>query len=129
MVRDAVQLPDACGARVTGALHYVPADTATPRNLAHATEKSPALSTLTPIAVTCSGPVPVFETVRFCGAAVVPCVVVPARLKMPAGFSATEGVGVGGAIPAPLNPYCCGLPTALSITFRVARLEPTLLGA
>src|SRR5258708_38238151 len=112
--------PDACAAKQTGALQLVPAASGVPSQFDPATEKSPALSPLTAIAVTCRGPVPVFETVRFCGAAIVPCVVVPARLKVPAGFSATAGVGVGGAIPAPLNPYCCGLPTALSITFSVA---------
>jgi len=129
MVSVVVRIPDACGAKVTGTLQLVPAATAVPRQFDPAKEKSPALSPLMAIAVTCSGPVPVFETIRFCGAAVVPCVVVPARLKVLAGFSVTAGVGVGGAIPAPLNPYCCGLPTALSITFSVARLEPTLVGA
>jgi len=129
IVRVVVRIPVASGANVTGITQVAPAATAVPRQFDPATEKSPAFKPLTPIAVTCSGPVPVFETLRFCGVAVVPCVVVPARLNVPAGFSVTAGVGVGGASPAPLNPYCCGLPTALSITFSVAWLEPTLVGA
>ena len=124
-----VRIPDASGAKVTGTLQLVPAATAVPRQFDPATEKSPAFNPLTAIAVTCSGPVPVFETVRFCGAAVVPCVVVPARLKVPAGFKVTAGASGGGATPVPLSPYCCGFPRALSVTFSVAWLGPTAVGA
>jgi len=129
MVRVVVRIPEASGANVTGMAQLAPAATAVTRQFDPATEKSPAFSPLTPIAVTWSGPVPVFETVRFCGAAVVPCVVVPGRLNVPAGFSVTTGAGGGGATPVPLKPYCWGFPTALSRTFNVARLEPTLVGA
>lgn len=129
MVRVVVRIPDASGANVTGTVQLESGGTVVPRQLDPATEKSPAFSPLTAIAVTCSGPVPVFATVRFCGAAVVPWVVVPAMLNVPDGFRVTTGTGGGGSIPVPLRPYCCGLPTALSITFKVARLGPTLVGA
>lgn len=129
IVRVVVRIPGANGENVTGITQFAPTATGVPRQFEPDTEKSEAFNPLTPIDVTCKGAVPLFETVRFCGTEVVPCVVVPARLNVPAGFSETAGVGVGGATPVPLNPYCCGLPTALSITFNVARLEPTLVGA
>lgn len=129
MVSVVVRIPDASGANVTGIVQLVPAATAVPRQLDPTTEKSPAFNPFTPMAVTCRGPLPVFETVRFCGAAVVPCVVVPGRLNVPAGFSSAVGAGGVGAIPIPLKPYCCGFPSALSRTFNVARLWPTLVGA
>ena len=129
MDRVVVRIPDANGAKVTGMAQLAPAATAVARQFDPEMEKSPAFSPLTPIVVTCSGPVPVFETVRFCGTAVVPWVVVPARLNVPVGSRVTTGAWGGGATPAPLNPYCCGFPTALSRTFSVARLGPTLVGA
>lgn len=124
-----VRIPEASGANVTGMVQLEPGATAVPRQFDPDTEKSPAFKPLTPIDVTCSGPVPVFETVRFCGAAVVPCVVVPVRVNVPAGFRVTTGAGGGGATPVPLKAYCCGFPTALSRTFNVAWLGPTLVGA
>lgn len=120
MVSVVVRIPEASGANVTGMVQLEPAATAVPRQFDPDTEKSPAFKPLTPIDVTWRGPVPVFETARFCGAAVVPCVVVPAKVNVPEGFSVTTGAGGGGATPMPLKPYCCGFPTALSRTFNVA---------
>ena len=122
-----VRIPDASGANVTGIVQLAPAATAVPTQFDPAREKSPAFNPLKPIALTCNGAVPVFETVRFCGAAVVPCVVVPVRSKVPAGFSSATGASGGGAIPIPLKLYCCGFPSALSRTFNVAWLGPTLV--
>ena len=129
MVSVVVRIPEASGANVTGMVQLEPDATVIPRQFDPDVEKSPAFKPLTPIDVTCSGPVPVFETVRFCGAAMVPCVVVPARVNVPAGFRVTAGASGGGATPVPLKPYCCGFPTALSKTFNVAWLGPTLVGA
>jgi hypothetical protein len=125
MVKVVVRIPEASGANVTGMVQLAPAALAAVRQFDPATEKSAAFCPLTPMEATCSGPVPVFETVKFCGAAVVPCVVVPARLKVPEGFSMTTGIEV----LVLLKPYCCGFPTALSRTFNVATPGPTPVGA
>ena len=72
---------------------------------------------------TWSAAVPVLMTVRIWAAPVVPCVIV--------GKEGTVGENVmagAGATPVPVRARVCGLPGALSTTWKVAESGPALAG-
>jgi len=67
---------------------------------------------------------PLFVNVTLCAALVVDtCKLVNVKLV---GLSVTAGAG--GAVPVPLNPTLCGLPLALSVTFKLAVRIPVAVG-
>lgn len=85
--------------------------------------KSEALGPLRETEETCSGAVPGFMRVSVCGALEVPCVVEGNEGE--AGERVTAGAA---ASPVPLRTRVCGLPGALSATWRSAVKLPALAG-
>src|SRR5208283_2529507 len=59
--------------------------------------------------VTCSAALPLLERTMFCGAAEVPCVVVPGRLKGLDTLNETTAAGGGGWLAFPESEMACGL--------------------
>ena len=85
--------------------------------------KSEGLGPLRETEVTCSGAVPELMTVSVCAGLDVPSVVV--------GNEGADGEKVtagAAAMPEPLRTRVCGLPGALSATWRLAVEAPTLCG-
>lgn len=85
--------------------------------------KSEALGPLSETEETCNGAVPVFMTVSVCAELEVPCVVEGKDSAV--GESVTAGAA---GTPVPLRARVCGLPGALSATWRLAVNAPALAG-
>lgn len=96
----AVRIPAARGANVNGIRHFA-AGVTVPKQLEVPSVKSFALNPFTTMLVTCREPSPVFVSVMFCGVLLVPCVVVPGKVKVPDGLRETAGTGGGGATAVP----------------------------
>ena len=119
MVRLAVRLPVAVGAKVTLIAQLAPAATELPQVVVSA--KSPLLAPVIAILVTLNDTAPVLVNVTMRAALVVPTPWLP-KLTL---------VGerlIAGVAPVPVRLTVCGLPLALSETVTLAVLVPTANG-
>src|SRR4030081_2434216 len=115
MLTDPVRVPSAVGVKVTVIVQLALIATLLPQVLVCA--KSPLAAMLLMVNVA----VPVFLSVTFCEAFVVPtCWPLNVRLL---GVSLTKG-----ASPVPVRLTVCGLPAALSVTLTFAVLVPFAVG-